>query len=101
MAPPSDDHDVDWDADSGTYRAHYEPGAESVSIRLLEAVAAVTGAEPTELEPLDEYVDPDALNVIFQPIQDRPGAHASLSFHYEGLLVVVHSDGEIELRERA
>jgi hypothetical protein len=99
MGPPVDDRDVDYHADRGTYRTSYDPETESLSIRLLETVAAVTGVEPTALDPLDEYIDPDALDAIFEPLQSRAQAHGSLSFDYEGLLVIVHSDGEIELRE--
>lgn len=101
MSSSVDDSAIEYDAESGTYRTFYDLDTHTPSLRLLEAVAAIQNADPTDLDPLDDYVDPDALNAIFEPIQSRPEAHGSLSFDYEGLLVLVHSDGEIELRERA
>jgi hypothetical protein len=95
-----EDSEVAYDAGTGTYRTSYDTATENPSIRGLEAVGAVRDAEPTALEPLDEYVDPDALDHVFGPTTDQSGVHGSLSFNYEGLLVVVHSDGEIELREQ-
>lgn len=100
MSEHSDDTDVEYDAASGTYRATYAVDGDSPSVRVLEAVAAVRETEPTQLAPLDEYVEPDALDAVFTPTRSTPGTHGSLSFGYEGLLVVVHSDGEIELREQ-
>ncbi len=97
---PSDDREVRYDAETGTYRTSYDPSTENPSIRVLEAVGTIRDAEPTMLDPLDEYVDPDALDHVFRPTTERAGVHGSLSFNYEGLLVVVHSDGEIELREQ-
>jgi len=97
--PPSNNEDVKYDAESGTYRTFYDPTDENVSIRVLQAVGSIRDVDPTDLEPLDEFVDPDALDSVFTPMQAREGVHGSLSFNYEGLLVLVHSDGEIELRE--
>jgi len=101
MSEHTDDHDVEYDADSGTYRTTYDIDTGSPSVRLLETVAAIRDTDATELAPLDQYIDPDALNAIFEPTQSTAGTHGSLSFGYEGLLVIVHSDGEIELREQA
>lgn len=95
----SDDREVEYDAETGTYRASYDPSTESPSICVLEAVGVARDTEPTALDPLDEYVDPDALDHVFDPTTRKSGVHGSLSFNYEGLLVVVHSDGEVELRE--
>lgn len=94
-----DDRNVEYEVENGTYRTSYDPSSESPSVRLLEAVGAIRDEDPTDLDPLDAYVDPDALDAVFEPTRFSPGSHGSLSFVYEGLLVVVHSDGEIELRE--
>lgn len=99
MSSP-EDSDVEHDEDSGTYRTSYEPGVESPSVRLLEAVADIKDVDPTDLDQLDKYVDPDAVDAVFEPTRGRRGTHGSLSFVYEGLLIIVHSDGEIEFRER-
>lgn len=99
MTTPNDT-DVEYDTDSGTYRTFYDPDAESPSIRIAEAVATIKEADPTALDQLDAAVDPDALDAVFGPTRESPGNHGSVSFVYEGLTVTVHSDGEIELRER-
>lgn len=96
----SDDTHVEYDADSGTYRTSYDPDTESPSVRLIESVAAIKDVSPTALEQLDKSVDPDALDAVFGPTRNAPGNHGSVSFVYEGLTVVVHSDGEIEFREQ-
>ena len=100
MSEPAED-DLEYDADSGIYRTTYDLTKASPSVRVLEAVAAIRNTDPTELAPLDEYIDPDALNAIFEPTKRKAGTHGSLSFGYEGLLIITHSDGEIELREQA
>lgn len=100
MSPPPDDSDVEYDDESGTYHTTYDPSEESPAVRVVSTVAAITGTGTTDLDQLDWYVDPDALDAVFAPTRDRAGAHGSLSFVYEGYQVVVHSDGEIELRER-
>lgn len=99
MSQPVDDRDVEYDFDNGTYRISYDPASESPSVQVLEAIGAIRNEDPTDLAPLDGYVDPDALDAIFEPTHSSPGSHGSLSFVYEGLQVVVHSDGEIEFRE--
>jgi predicted RNA-binding protein with PUA-like domain len=101
MSPPAEDEDIEYDAESGTYRSYYDPESENPSLQVLEAVAAVRNVDPTDLDPLDRYIDPDALNAIFVPTYQMAGTHASISFGYEDLLVIVHSDGEVELREQA
>jgi len=99
MSRPTDDNDLEYDADSDTYRTTYEVGRENLSVRILEAVGAIRDTDPTELEPLDTVIKPDSLNDVFEPTQEKEGAHGSISFTYEGLLIIAHSDGEIELRE--
>ena len=52
--------------------------------------------EPTELEPLYDCVDPDALDALFRPLpEDRPRSHGRLSFSFDEYEVAVHGHGEI------
>ncbi len=99
MSEHANNGDIEYDAESGIYRTTYDIARESLSVRVLEAVAAIRNTDPTDLDPLDEYIDPDSLNSIFEPTATKSGTHGSLSFAYEGLLVIIHSDGEVELRE--
>lgn len=85
---------------SGTtegFRTHHEWGADgSISTSVVSAVAAVTGEEPTAIEPLFEVVDPDALDQLVASV--RGDERVSVSFLFEGCGVTIRGDGEIELR---
>lgn len=100
MSPPTDDSNIEYDAESGTYRVTYDPAEESPGVHIVAAIAAITDTDTADLDQLDRYVDADALDALFRPTREQRGNHGSLSFVYEGFRVVVHSDGEIELRER-
>lgn len=54
------------------------------------AVADAKDVEPTELRPLNDVVDPDALDTLFQN-----GTTGELTFEYEGHHVVVTDDGGV------
>lgn len=69
-----------------------------VSQRVVEEVAAVTGTDPLEIEPLYTRVDPDCLESIFDDtsIPERR-SQGHLTFPLDGCRVVIHADGEIEV----
>lgn len=58
-----------------------------------EAVAAETGRSPTELAPLQESVDADALDKLLGGSED---SRVQVSFTYEGLNVLV-TDTTVEV----
>lgn len=64
------------------------------SVRLIQAIASLTGAGRGELSPLHGAIDPEALNDFV-----RTDTQTSLSFEYEGFHVTVHADGMIVLRD--
>lgn len=70
-------------------------GDTSLSIAVVEAVASVTGRDPLEIEPLNKYVDPDALDAIFG--SDGRSPRGRISFPLEDHLVVVDAGGEIRV----
>lgn len=59
-----------------------------------EAVAAVSGCDVFELDPLFDAIDPDFLAAM---VACR-GWDAELTFAYEGYSITVSSDGEIAIR---
>ena len=59
---------------------------ELLSTRIVLAVAKEKDADPLELPPLGEQLDPDALDTLFR---DRLPDDAELSFEYAGVRVVV------------
>ena len=79
---------TEWSTDTG------------ISIPLINAVAAAKNEPPTELEPLYNIIDPDALDQLFRiPDQSRP-LSASVQFPYLEFIIVVEAHGRIFLYER-
>lgn len=82
--------------DGPGFRTTYDRSSgRPLSIVVVDAVeAALDGA--TELEPLYDVVDPDALDQLFQPKSDgtpRPGGE--LTFAYNGCEVTVRAGGDV------
>lgn len=88
---PTDERSAD-PPDTTTYRCGPD---ELPTEGVLLTVAAVTGAEPTRMEPLSETVDPDALNALFRISGETTrDAHAThVRFRYQDCIVTVHADG--------
>ncbi|SNZ17004.1 hypothetical protein SAMN06269185_2846 [Natronoarchaeum philippinense] len=80
--PSSDEHRFEWDEDAPP------------SVAVIEAVASISDRDPIELDPLHGYVDPDALDAIFERDDANP-VIGRVSFRFEEHLVVVNSAGEI------
>lgn len=62
-------------------------------------VAVVANTRPTELDPLYESVEPDALNHLFNQMTGEPPQHdgGRITFIFEECKVTVYSDGTIEI----
>ena len=73
-------------ASKGTYGSETPP-----SICVVETVADALEADPTELRPLYEAVEPDALDTLFE----SSGGFTSgrVTFTFEGCTVTVDADG--------
>jgi len=67
--------------------------------RIVQAVAADADVSPTDLEPLHDVLDPDALANLFEPSRTAPRPTGWVTFHYSGYEVVAHADGHVELTE--
>lgn len=76
----------------------------AVSERVVDAIAAAEGVGAVELtEPLNDSVDPDALNSVFAPRHDgsaRTG-NGSVEFSSNGYCVVVEKNGDVRLDPQA
>lgn len=65
---------------------------ESLSVAIIEAVAAQEGVDPTELpEPLYESIHTDALDQLFDSVSGQ------VTFEYFGYEVTVYNTGDVEL----
>jgi len=72
-------------------------GAESLSVSVVEALAAAKGVSPVDIEqPLYDVVDPDALDRLFTD----GNATARVVFGFADHEVTVHASGEILVRDR-
>lgn len=71
---------------------------EPVTARILRAVAADSDSSITELPPLYDVIDPDALDALFSPSIDTPDRSVkSVRFRYAGFLIDVSADGSVAL----
>jgi hypothetical protein len=66
---------------------------------IVEAVAEVRGREPASGQPLNEVLDPDALDRLFRSrsTDDQPG-DVRVEFVFGGCEVTVTGAGEVEAR---
>ena len=69
-------------------------GSETLDSAISCAISRATGAAVTDLAPLYEYMDPDALHAFVASMRDRE-RETSITFEYEGHDVTVRADGEI------
>ena len=69
------------------------------SIAVIEAVAAIRGLEPLDLDiTLYDFVDPDALDRLFL---EQKGGDLEVELHLDGFLVTIRSDGHLSIEEDA
>ncbi len=76
---------------SGRPIQHGWDESQRPSMAIVEAVAAVTGREPTELPPLQRSVDTDGLDSLLMGAAD--GTHAHFTFEYGGVGVAIDAAG--------
>lgn len=74
----------------------------SVSDEVISAVAAASGADPLDLDPLYEAIDPDALDALYRRDgRERENTPERLEFIYSGCGVVVAGDGSVSVTDAA
>lgn len=78
------------------FHVAFDQGSEDVAEVVVRSVAVIHNAEPTELPPLGESVDPDALADLFSRGFEAP-ADVQVTFVYEDLEITVNSDGDVWL----
>lgn len=94
MSSPSDDsRDSESTFVDSLVQTRLDPESESVCEELLLAVAAVDGSPLSELPPLSEAVDPDALETVLE--SSPSDEHSYLRFEYSGYPIYITWDGII------
>lgn len=68
------------------------PRGQTVTERVIRAVANGTGTDPLELPPLAATIDPDALNALIRTLSD-----GEVSFRYAGCAVTVDGSGDVRI----
>ncbi|MFC7256259.1 HalOD1 output domain-containing protein [Haloplanus litoreus] len=82
-------------ADSTLHRSEIDwDRREPVSFTVQAALSDVEGCAPTDLDPLADYVDPDALEAFFTGTPDELAVR-SLTFEYDDHTVHVDGAGQI------
>lgn len=90
---------------------HLEPTAENYQAShdwesddpfwytIVETVATATGTDASEVQPLYDVVDPEALTQVFEPSPDgEPTVVGRLSFTLHDCVVTITSDGSVVAR---
>lgn len=73
-----------------------DSGERDVSTTIVLAVARASGTPPTDLPPLYDYVDPEALDALVAHSTGRPDrTDLTITFSFSGYEVTVHEDGEV------
>lgn len=70
----------------------------SLSTTVVLAVSRARGVEPTELPPLAEVIDPDALDALFEPDGREALVDARIRFEFADRTVCVRRDGEVVVK---
>ncbi|MFC7020687.1 MULTISPECIES: HalOD1 output domain-containing protein [Haloarcula] len=79
--------DAEYDSKSG------RPPVETI----IKALADAADVEPVDLPPIYEYVDPEALDALFERRGGGTDNDTILSFQVDSWNVFVHSDGRIRI----
>lgn len=64
---------------------------------IIEALATAMRVDATDLPPLYDIVDPDAIDSLFPKHNGVANAEAMLSFNYDNWNVFVNADGRIRV----
>lgn len=76
---------VGYDPTTDTYHSELRwEDANSLSLLIVEAVSAITGQEPTAIEPLYSVIDPEALESLLSSAQN---SNMKVSFAFAGCTV--------------
>lgn len=69
-----------------------DPHRGDLVVAVTDAVAEATDRNPTELDPLYESIDPDALTALFA---GRNPSDTRIEFEYQGQTVTIDGDGQV------
>ncbi|MFC6731909.1 HalOD1 output domain-containing protein [Haladaptatus sp. GCM10025893] len=83
---------------SNAYHIYHDPGHSGVGATIMDAVASIAEKSVSELGPLNDIIDPDALDALFSAQPDgRPRGTGYIHFAIQNFEVSVHSNGHISI----
>lgn len=74
-------------------------GDSSVVEKIVEEISTAEQVGPTDLPPIYEEINPDALNQLFRSDNGPLSDDIEVSFSYNGYSVTVTDDGAIEVED--
>lgn len=83
--------------EEGTYYAYHDASMGDLSTTLVLTIAEVADVSPTDFR-LYDYVDPEALNALFRPLDDGRTPEGWVKLRVLEHDVTVYSSGRIEIR---
>ncbi|WP_423750887.1 HalOD1 output domain-containing protein [Salinirarus marinus] len=90
--------DVRYESETNTYRVGRD-GDGDVGTAVVRAVAAARDVDPLDVSPLNDVVDPDALNALFESkIDGTPRDGGTVQFTLDGCAVTVDQTGDVVVR---
>jgi hypothetical protein len=93
----SEDDEARTDSFEGHNQYQHNWGVDdSITTTVIQSVADVSGVSQTDLDPIFETVDPDALDQVLASLQWN--AMAEVRFDYSGHRVVIRGDGRITVK---
>lgn len=82
-----------------TERHHYDWSANGDPMyAIVSAVADVTDRDPRDVPPLNDQLDPDALETLLKDGKVPGNNGTEVSFNYDTVMVTIEDDGTLELR---
>lgn len=90
--------DFEYDGDTKTYLAHFDPQTTSVLPAIVDVIATIEEISPLKVEPLYHVIDTDALDRLVCR-NGRSPDDVSVSFAVHDLEVRVSSSGVIRVFE--
>lgn len=82
------------DSDDALVRARWEHG-DRPSTELVSTVATLKGCEPTQLDPLQETIEVDALDALLTSNHTTRAGSIQVTFPFAGYQVSVSADGSL------
>ncbi|ELY61186.1 HalOD1 output domain-containing protein [Natronolimnohabitans innermongolicus] len=74
---------------------------KSPTMAVVESVAAVSNTEPTELPPLYDAINPDALDSLFESSETRDLSTVRVSFPYNGYDIAIQGGSNLTVELEA